>query len=84
MSERLFFLFVFFSEVSLLMKGLILWCVVIEEKLLFLLNLQILNLQIEACSSTIECFSFHGNTFTSGFLPPLKTIEGKTSVFSAV
>lgn len=59
------------------MKGVILWCVVIEEKMLFLLNLQIVNLQIEACSSTIECFSFHGNTFTSGFLPPLKIIEGK-------
>lgn len=29
----------------------------------------------EARSSNMECFSSHGNVFTSGFLPSLKIIE---------
>lgn len=37
----------------------------------------------EARSSNTECFSSHGNIFTSGFLPSLKIIEEKMS-FSAV
>lgn len=56
-SERLvFWIFLFLSKVSLLIKTWILWWETIQQELVFLLNLQILNLQMRHTALILNVF----------------------------
>lgn len=55
-SERLVFRIFFLSKVSLLIKSGILWCEIIQQELVFLLNLQILNLQMRHAALILNVF----------------------------